>query len=311
MNTYRIKPLAFVLVLATSACTKKEDPEASADTTTGCADTTTNCADTTSSNTSADQETTTSAPVPMESSSGQSESTAGDTGVPFDAGDPGDPIMCDILKEQDCPAGEKCMPWSNDGLDRWNATRCSPIDENPGQPGDECIVEGSAWSGIDSCDMDSMCYNVDPLTNMGICVTMCTGGEANLTCENPDDACAYFDPLAVCLPTCDPLSGCSLSQVCHPAGESWVCSREAEGEQGGYGDACEYFNVCDSGFVCASANLLPSGDCNDSNGCCTSLCDLTDPAGDAQCASGQECRPYPASANEPGYEDVGYCMVPR
>ena len=37
---------------------------------------------------------------------------------------------------QDCPEGEKCMPWANDGGGSWNATRCSPISDNPGEPGE-------------------------------------------------------------------------------------------------------------------------------------------------------------------------------
>ncbi len=37
---------------------------------------------------------------------------------------------------QDCPEGEKCMPWANDGGGSWNATRCSPLDPNPSAVGD-------------------------------------------------------------------------------------------------------------------------------------------------------------------------------
>ena len=61
-------------------------------------------------------------------------------------------IECDIWA-QDCPDGEKCMPWANDGGNSWNATRCSPLDPNPGQPGDACTVEGCGVSGIDNCDI--------------------------------------------------------------------------------------------------------------------------------------------------------------
>ena len=32
---------------------------------------------------------------------------------------------------QDCPEGEKCMPWANDGGSAWNATRCRPGRRRP------------------------------------------------------------------------------------------------------------------------------------------------------------------------------------
>ncbi|MEX1364969.1 MAG: hypothetical protein AB1Z98_17710, partial [Nannocystaceae bacterium] len=33
------------------------------------------------------------------------------------------PPQCSLFA-QDCPDGEKCMPWANDGGDAWNATIC-------------------------------------------------------------------------------------------------------------------------------------------------------------------------------------------
>src|SRR5262249_37235710 len=48
---------------------------------------------------------------------------------------------------QDCLRGDKCMPWANDGSNRWNDVRCSPA--GSGQLGDPCTVEGSSVSGLD------------------------------------------------------------------------------------------------------------------------------------------------------------------
>jgi len=224
---------------------------------------------------------------------------------------------CDIFA-QDCPEGEKCMPWANDGGGAWNATRCSPIDDNPGQPGDECTVEGSGTSGIDSCDLGSMCWDVDPKTNIGTCVAMCTGDEANPICDDPDTSCAIANDGAIvlCLPACDPiLQDCAEGQACYPIQDAWSCAPDASGETGVYGDACEFINVCDPGYICLDASTVPAGQmCEGAAGCCTGVCDLTDPMGDAQCegsAEGQTCQPwYEEGAAPPGYEDVGACALP-
>jgi len=224
---------------------------------------------------------------------------------------------CDIFA-QDCPEGEKCMPWANDGGGAWNATRCSPISDNPGQPGDECTVEGSGTSGIDTCDLGSMCWDVDPKTNVGTCVAMCTGDESNPICEDPDTSCAIANDGAIvlCLPACDPiLQDCPEGQACYPIQDAWSCAPDASGETGVYGDACEFINVCDPGYICLDASTVPAGEaCEGAGGCCTAVCDLMDPQGDAQCegaAGGQTCQPWYEEGNAPpGYEDVGACALP-
>ncbi|MCX4242328.1 ribulose phosphate epimerase [Paraliomyxa miuraensis] len=242
----------------------------------------------------------------------------GESGVVFlvepDGG--GISFECDIFA-QDCPPGEKCMPWSNDG-GTWNATRCSPVAMNPGQPGDDCAVEGSAVSGIDDCDLGAQCWDVDPETNMGTCVAMCTGDEANPICEDPDTTCSIANDGAIvlCLPVCDPLlQDCPMGNACYPVAEDWVCGPDASGEMGAYGDPCEFINVCDPGLVCLGAAAVPPGEaCEGAAGCCTEVCDVTDPTGDAQCsgqAGGQTCQAwYDPMSVPPGYEDVGVCALP-
>jgi len=220
---------------------------------------------------------------------------------------------CDLFA-QDCPEGEKCMPWANDG-GTWNATRCSPVDENPGQPGDECSVEGSGTSGVDTCDLGAMCWDVDPKTNMGLCVAMCTGDESNPICEDPGTTCSIANDGAIvlCLPVCDPiLQDCPEGNACYPVAEDFVCGPDASGEMGAYGDPCEFINVCDPGLFCLDASAVPN--CAGAIGCCSEACDITDPAGDMQCsgaAEGQPCQPwYEEGAAPPGYEDGGACALP-
>jgi hypothetical protein len=218
---------------------------------------------------------------------------------------------CDIWA-QDCMEGEKCMPWDNAGGSSWNATRCSPLDDNPGEPGDECTVEGSGVSGIDDCALSSMCWNVDGETNIGVCVGFCMGNEANPICPDPGTGCSITNNgvLILCLPYCDPLlQDCGETEACYPEPNGFFCSPDASGEEGGYGDPCEYLNVCDAGLFCADAATVP--DCQGSTGCCSEYCDTSDP--EATCmGTGQECTPfYEEGQAPPGYETVGICIIPQ
>jgi hypothetical protein len=248
---------------------------------------------------------------------GPAESSTGDdpTGSVFimnpDGGGPTN--ECDIWA-QDCPEGEKCMPWANDGGSSWNATRCSPIDENPGQPGDTCTVEGSGVSGIDSCDLAAMCWDVDGKTNMGLCVGFCEGTEDAPFCSNPDEGCSISNDgvLILCLAYCDPLlQDCAEGSACYPEENGFFCSPDASGpELGVIGDPCEYINVCDPGGWCAAAETQP--DCGGAIGCCAAFCDITDPKSAAACPEGTECIGWHEEGPAPpGEEDIGVCVIPQ
>jgi hypothetical protein len=223
---------------------------------------------------------------------------------------------CDLWL-QDCPRGEKCMPWANDG-GTWNATRCSPIAEDPDAPGEPCTVEGNGVSGIDSCELGSMCWDVDPKTLEGVCVAFCVGSPENPVCEDANATCALSGDgvLILCLPNCDPLQqDCSEGQACYPIQDYWSCAPDASGDAGGYGEVCEFINVCNPGYVCMEASAVPPGEpCEGAIGCCTAICNLDDPLGDAQCegaADGQTCQPwYEDGTAPPGYELVGVCALP-
>jgi hypothetical protein len=318
MNTTTIWSLVVCAGFALGACAPKDDDP----TATGATPNDSGSGDETGSATTTGFNPTTTVD-PMETGGTTSgatgeESGGGSTGVMFlvepDGG--GISFECDLFA-QDCPEGEKCMPWGNDG-GTWNATRCSPIADNPGQPGDECLVEGSGTSGIDDCDIGVMCWDVDPKTNMGSCVAMCTGDESAPICEDPDTTCSIANEGAIvlCLPVCDPLlQDCPEGQACYPVAEDWVCGPDASGELGVYGDPCEFINVCDPGLICLGAAAVPAGEaCEGSTGCCSEVCDLTDPAGDMQCTGalgGQLCTAwYEEGSAPPGYEDVGACSLP-
>jgi hypothetical protein len=218
-------------------------------------------------------------------------------------------IECSVW-DQDCPEGEKCMPWANDGGNSWNATRCSPVSPDPGQPGDPCTVEGSGVSGVDDCDVATMCWGVDPETNMGTCVAFCMCSENNPVCDDPTTACSIANEgtLILCLPTGDPLlQNCMDGECCWGIDDDFVCAPDAGGEMGAYGDPCEFLNVCDPGLFCANPDVVPG--CA-SAGCCSEFCDLNDAA--FMCSlPGQECTPwFEMGTAPPDLEHVGACALP-
>lgn len=232
----------------------------------------------------------------------------------FDHGDGGGGVDYECsVGAQNCPPGERCVPWVNDGGSSWNATRCSEIDPNPAQPGESCAMLGSPVSGIDSCEIGSMCWDVDPQTLTGHCVAMCQGSEREPLCDDPVQRCmrANDEALALCLDTCDPLApACADAAACAPVHGEFFCIPTASGELGGNGDLCEFVNACDPGRVCAHPSSLPA--CA-SLGCCTMLCDTSDPDADLGCAIVDphlSCLPFFGEGRRPGeQESVGLCAV--
>ncbi|MEM6992602.1 MAG: hypothetical protein AAF721_18965 [Myxococcota bacterium] len=211
--------------------------------------------------------------------------------------------------EQDCPRGEKCMPWANDGGSSWNATRCSPIAAEPAAVGDACLVEGNGVSGIDDCDQGAMCFYVDSETNAGTCVAMCGGSPSRPTCDE-GSACTVSGEgtLAVCLPSCNPLdTDCPDNQVCVPApGGSFGCITQVEAPLQ-YGESCEALNECATGLACLNGEAVGC----ESQTCCGAFCSTADGDPNPACpdaAAGQTCSSvYEEGAAPPGFEDVGVC----
>jgi hypothetical protein len=219
---------------------------------------------------------------------------------------------CDLWID-DCPPGEKCMPWANDGGGSWNSTKCTPLARDPKSVGESCTVEDSGVSGIDDCGPRSMCWNVDPDTLMGECVAFCSGSDANPTCEDPCDMCPISGEgvLILCLPTCDPLvPTCDDNEGCYPISYAFICVPHADDGMGALGDVCEFVNVCDPGLYCASAETVP--ECEGAS-CCASFCD---PLAAIPCAGmpdGVECIPWYEEGEGPPCVSsaVGACLLPE
>ncbi|HWB78686.1 MAG TPA: ribulose phosphate epimerase [Nannocystaceae bacterium] len=245
----------------------------------------------------------------VDTSSSGSVTTVGFIRNPDGGGD----IECDVWA-QDCPVGEKCMPWANDGGHSWNATRCTPLAEDPKQRGEACTAFGSGVSGIDDCDIAAMCWSVDPETLMGYCVPFCSGSEANPVCEHPCDDCVITGAgiPTPCLPRCDPIAqSCDDDDACYPVNDSFACAPDASGELGALGDPCEYINVCAPGLFCANRESVP--DCVGSSGCCAPFCDAAAADVCDMILPGTSCVPWYEDGMQPGgctTSIVGACVLP-
>ncbi len=210
-------------------------------------------------------------------------------------------IECSLF-EQDCPRGEKCNIWANDGGSVWNATRCVPVDRAPDGPAELCTVEESGVSGVDSCDVGAVCWNVDE-TGEGTCVSFCAGSEDAPICEGTL-RCTAREIFALCLPGCDPLlQDCGEGGACYVFDDTTECASDASGDSGSTFDTCAFLNACDPGLNCTDAAIV--GLCEaGAEDCCTPFCDLQAPT----CPEGTQCiSAFGKGMAPPGYEDVGIC----
>jgi hypothetical protein len=313
-----------LLLLASGglACVVEEPPpdQEGSGTTTVAADSSTgsNVSVTSTTGGLADSTTTTASEPATTSSSGATDETAGVfimtpdggvcvfEGVP-DGFQPRCTLECDIAV-QDCPRDEKCMPWANDGGDAWNATRCSPIPENPAGLGEPCMVEGSPVSGIDDCDLGLLCFGVDPRTLQGTCTALCD--QHDETSCGPDEVCVDYDDFApfVCLPRCDPFDpgSCAAGETCRQIDEDLLCVPDVVLPQGLDCGADEQY--CAPDQACQPDAEL--GNCTDPE-CCSLFCDLSAPNPDLPCFAmpAELCRPF-FDEPPPGYEHVGVCGLP-
>lgn len=234
--------------------------------------------------------------------------------------DPDTPDVRDCSTwDNDCPRGEKCTFWASNGGGPWDATRCVPIVDNPDGLGEACEVTGDAASGLDTCDAQMMCWNVDSATNVGHCTGLCTGSPSEPTCADSCSSCSVSGgPLAVCLNQCHPvLQDCPDGEACYPLGETFACAPNVSGDKGHAGEPCEHVNACDSGTVCGSPDMWPPGACEPgAGGCCIPTCDTqaADPCPNTP--EGVVCVPWYAEGEAPpatechDWSVVGVCSLP-
>lgn len=218
-------------------------------------------------------------------------------------------IQCSVW-EQDCPEGEKCIAYAQQGDDPWDATRCSPVPNDPQAAGSECHASEGRKGGVDDCDVGLMCWSVDEETNIGVCIQLCTGDSETPQCENPNASCKITNGgvLNLCQEDCDPLlQGCREGEGCYPVNNRFTCTQDRSFEGGGQAEPCSFLNGCDEGLFCTAAASV-AGCPEGAPACCTNFCEVGD---DSPCTDGAVCESfYEDDAAPPGLEKVGGCAVP-
>lgn len=233
----------------------------------------------------------------------------GDTGVttsPFvpPPGDFGPPSECDPFM-QDCPDGEKCVPYGSTG-GNWDADKCVPV-TGSGAAGDPCVYGGTV-EATDDCGPDTHCWDVMDVDGMaiGVCTPFCTGTPDEPIC-GPGTSCliANNGSINLCIATCDPLiQDCNAGLACFWANNGFNCIFTTQDIP--LGEPCGFINDCAAGLGCLTAEVLPN--CNGS-ACCGSWCSVSEMA--ACPAMGTECAPFfEEGMAPPNYEDVGVCILP-
>jgi hypothetical protein len=74
---------------------------------------------------------------------------------------------------QDCPEGEKCVPYASSG-GTWDRVTCVPV-SGEGVAGEPCTTVGAALSAQDDCGATSFCAGYDEDKLGGVCHPFCTG----------------------------------------------------------------------------------------------------------------------------------------
>lgn len=200
------------------------------------------------------------------------------------------PVECSLF-DQDCNRGEACRAWANDGGSTWNAARCTPLEDAPGQPGEPCEVVASPYSGVDSCDVGSMCWDVDDLE--GVCASYCTGSLVEPTCAEEALRCLLFEDgnLPLCLSPCDPLATeCGEQSTCAWApNDAFACVSQS-------------FVPCPDGFRHYAPGEGPA-QCAADEPCCVPYCDTSQAE---TCPEGSSCQPFYIAPN-PEHPNLGLC----
>jgi hypothetical protein len=199
---------------------------------------------------------------------------------------------------QDCPYGDKCVPYSSTG-DGFDANRCVPV-IGDGEPGDVCNY-GGVIDATDDCGTNSYCWADG---DVGVCKEFCQGTVDEPTCPEGFQCLIDGDGVVnLCMSSCNPLlQDCSPGSACYWTNAEFTCV--ATTEDIALGEPCDAINDCALGLACLPADLMPNcaGDA-----CCASYCDLSAPMCDQL---GAECVSFFDGAPPTGYEDVGVCVVP-
>jgi hypothetical protein len=260
-----------------------------------------------SSSSSSSSETSTTESSSTETSTTEPSSTeANDTWDFVPEYDVWEATECDSFM-QDCPDGEKCVPYGSTG-GNWDALKCVPVtgDNAPGEP----CTYGGVVEATDDCDATSHCWDVHDINGeaIGVCTPFCTGTADMPECP-PGSQCLISGSgvINLCISTCDPfLQDCGEGLACFWANNGFNCIFTTQDIPSG--EPCGYINDCAKGNICVTAETLPS--CAGA-ACCSPWCQLGQ--GDLPCEVIPEstCVPFfEQGMAPPGYENVGVCLLP-
>ncbi|MFV8752835.1 hypothetical protein ACNOYE_20005 [Nannocystaceae bacterium ST9] len=210
-----------------------------------------------------------------------------------------DQCMCDTY-QQDCPQGEKCVPFSAYG-EVWDCVKCVPVLGDQGV-GEVCSSDGIV-AGTDDCDASSWCYTLE---GEGTCHAFCSGSIDDPECP-PGSLCFTSNRgvVNVCLPNCDPLvQNCDDGLACRWDGSNFSCLPIVQNIPAG--EPCDGDDQCGLGSQCVDAPVL--SECA-GGACCSPFCDLTAAEPQCEAAPGTICEVYFFDLPL-GFEHVGLCVYP-
>jgi hypothetical protein len=230
------------------------------------------------------------------------DSDTNETNQPFVAVSEIGGCECDPFV-QDCPEGEKCVPYDATAGGSWDANKCMAVtgDQATGEP----CVYGGLMDATDDCDATGICVDRDGDT-LGTCHAFCMGTADQPEC--PDNLLceiAEYGTVALCVEQCHPLlQDCEQPSACYWDDTGFHCLPSGDWPTG---EPCSDVNDCPPGNMCVEASLLPSCDGED---CCTSICEVG--LEENLCLlPGTACVPFFDEGAAPdGLEQVGVCLVP-
>lgn len=249
----------------------------------------------------------TTEPTGSSPTEGPGSSTTG-CGGPTVAPDPADPETRCLWNDLDCGCGYRCNTYAVEGdeYSQWSHNGCFPVDPDHVELGDACESQEYPWSGLDNCPPGAQCQDWDR-DGVGTCKEFCDG-DSNYECSQPGAVpfVACQDCGCVCEVSCDPrLDECEEGEGCYLLSTIAQCGPDGSGDQGAFGDPCEYINACDPGLACVNAKAVPG--CKEAS-CCVPYCDIDEPI----CPEGTQCQLIwePGEEATPILEGLGYCAAP-
>jgi hypothetical protein len=212
---------------------------------------------------------------------------------------------------QDCPEGEKCVAWTNDGGPP-NSTRCIPVARQTKGLGEPCTW--SRWSsGEDDCEVGARCWQWATWSDreVRVCMPLCAACSEAPECPEGSLCTVGFNgALNLCVPECSPLEDtCPANSRCtqmRDMGCTFACASVAFSPVP-HGEPCRYINECERGASCIDAETFGPG-CEGAN-CCSLYCDPNDAEADPACdaaTAGQSCVRLCDREND----ELGVCGAP-